>query len=215
VFKPWVLREHDNRLGGKIALYPMHPLDSFQVDEPGDLDWIAHLMRVRTPQPVVAHLADIRLLVLDFDGVLTDNRVLVDQEGKEAVWCHRGDGWGIARLKEAGVDVMVISTEQNPVVAARCRKLDIPCIHGCNDKLSALQAVAREKTLGPERIAFVGNDVNDLECLRWVAFPFVVADAMPEVQAAACLITRRPGGAGAVREVCDSILSQKKAGHYA
>src|SRR5437588_12746340 len=79
----------------------------------------------------------IRLLVLDFDGVMTDNRVLVDQDGHESVWVHRGDGWGIARLREAGLPVVVISTETNPVVVARCRKLRIESIKGCDDKFAA------------------------------------------------------------------------------
>ena len=215
VFKPWVLRQEGNRLGGKIALFPMPVLDSFQVDEPEDLDLMEQLLAVRPPASASLDLKQIQLLVLDFDGVLTDNRVWVDQEGREAVSCHRGDGWGIARLKEAGVEVLVLSTEENPVVAARCAKLRIPCRQGCRDKLSVLRQIAHERMLEPEAVAFVGNDVNDLACLRWVGTPIVVADAEPAVKPAACLITRRRGGSGAVREVCDLILSQKNAGSYA
>ena len=101
-------------------------------------------------------LESVELLVLDFDGVMTDNRVLVDQDGREAVWVHRGDGWGIARLREAGLPVVVISTETNPVVMARCRKLQIESIQGCDDKLAALQQLAGERNIGPDRIAYVG-----------------------------------------------------------
>jgi YrbI family 3-deoxy-D-manno-octulosonate 8-phosphate phosphatase len=150
----------------------------------------------------------IRLLVLDFDGVLTDNRVLVSQDGTEAVWCHRGDGWGIARLKERGtVAIIVISTEANRVVEARCRKLGIEFIQGCDDKLTALQLIAERMKLTPNQVAYVGNDVNDLDCLRWVGTPIVVADAMPEVHEVARLVTRRPGGYGAVREVTDWLIA--------
>src|SRR5947208_9069855 len=123
------------------------------------------------------------LLALDFDGVMTDNRVLVDQDGREAVWVHRGDGWGIARLREAGVSVVVISAETNPVVAARCRKLQIDSIQGCDDKLIALQLLARERNIDRESIAYVGNDANDLDCLKWVGLPIAVADAESEVRA--------------------------------
>ena len=116
-FRPWVIRKHHNRLGGKVAVYRMDPFDSFQIDEPGDFERIERLARLGDQQALpLPALAAIRLLVLDFDGVMTDNRVLVNQDGTEAVWCHRGDGWGIARLKERGVAIIVISTEANPVV---------------------------------------------------------------------------------------------------
>ena len=95
----------------------------------------------------VSSMKDVSLVVFDFDGVMTDNRVRVHQSGDEAVWCHRGDGLGIARLKEAGFEIVVLSTETNPVVAARCRKLKIEAIHGCDDKRSALQHFARERNL--------------------------------------------------------------------
>lgn len=154
----------------------------------------------------------IRLLVLDFDGVMTDNRVLVDQDGREAVWVHRGDGWGIAGLREAGVPVVVISTETNPVVAARCRKLQIELIQGCNDKLAALQQLAHARGIERGSIAYVGNDVNDLGCLAWVGFPIAVADAEAEVRVVAKRITKRAGGWGAVREVADWILAPRYLG---
>lgn len=155
------------------------------------------------------NLDEIKLLVLDFDGVLTDNRVLVDQDGREAVWCHRGDGYGIGLLKKVGLDVMVLSTEPNPVVSARCRKLGIACIQNCEDKLSALKQIAAERDLKSEDIAFVGNDINDLEGLKWVGWPIVVADAVPEVLEIAKHVTTRNGGFGAVREVANWLLDHR------
>jgi YrbI family 3-deoxy-D-manno-octulosonate 8-phosphate phosphatase len=152
-------------------------------------------------------LAQVRLLLLDFDGVLTDNRVWVDQDGHESVACSRADGYGIGRVRRAGIEVLVVSTEENPVVAARCRKLGIACRQGVHDKLPLVQGLARERGLGPEQIAYVGNDLNDLECLRWVGWPVAVADALPAALAAARLVTHSPGGAGAVREVCDWLVA--------
>jgi YrbI family 3-deoxy-D-manno-octulosonate 8-phosphate phosphatase len=204
-----LLRETGNRLGGRIAVYRMDPLDSFQVDEPGDLQTVERLLRWRNHVSAPAPLVDVDLLVLDFDGVMTDDRVLVDQNGTEAVWCHRGDGWGIARLREAGIAIVVISTEVNPVVSARCRKLRIDAVQACDDKLQALQALARERGLVSSRIAYVGNDVNDLPSLRWVGVPIAVADASPHVRAACRHVTSRPGGRGAVREVADWILATR------
>ncbi len=207
VFKPWVLRELNNRLGGKIAVYRMSVRNSFQVDELDDLVLMEQLMSARTKSNV-PDLTKIKLLALDFDGVLTDNRVLVDQEGKEAVWCDRGDGWGIARLKAHGVRVVILSTETNPVVAARARKLEVECWQGLPDKLSLLKEIANKYSLHPDQVAFVGNDVNDLECLRWAGVAIAVADAHPTVLATAQIVLTKPGGRGAVREVADWILQE-------
>ena len=225
IFKPWVLRQFNNRLGGKIAVYRMSHLNSFQIDDPADLELVESLMShrarslsasdgeragVRCPPSHVSFASDlckIKLLVLDFDGVLTDNRVLVQENGKEAVYCSREDGLGLEMLRETGrVEVVVISKEKNPVVAARCRKLGIECIQGCDDKLSKLKQKAESRKLKPEEVAYVGNDVNDLECLCWVGLPIAVCDAAPEVLAVAKWKTTKPGGHGAVREVCDLLL---------
>ncbi len=152
-----------------------------------------------------------KLFVLDFDGVLTDNRVLVGQDGQESVLCHRGDGLGIEKLRGAGVAVVVLSKERNPVVAARCKKLGIECLQGEDDKLPTLQALARRKGLEAAQVAYVGNDVNDLECLSWVGTPIAVADSEPEVLRVADWVTTKIGGHGAVREVCDASASRARA----
>jgi YrbI family 3-deoxy-D-manno-octulosonate 8-phosphate phosphatase len=189
----------------------MDPLDSLQVDEPSDLLAVERLLRWRGHAATPPHLVGIDLLVLDFDGVLTDDRVLVDQHGHEAVWCHRGDGWGLARLREAGVGIIVLSAETNPVVSARCKKLRIEAVQSCDDKLAALQQIATTRGIAPGRIAYVGNDVNDLACLAWVGTPIAVADAAPDVRAACRHVTTRPGGHGAVREVCNWILAARQS----
>jgi len=161
---------------------------------------------IQESYPPTTHLGQVKLLILDFDGVLTDNRVLVSQHGTEAVWCNRGDGWGIARLKEQGIEVLVLSTEPNPVVRARCQKLNIDCIHGCNDKLAALKRLIVERSLEPLEVAYVGNDVNDLAAMSYVGTPIAVADAVPEIINIACITTSNKGGYGAVREVAELIL---------
>jgi N-acylneuraminate cytidylyltransferase len=209
IFKTWVLRKLNNRLGGRIALHRMDPLDSFQIDESGDIELIEHLMSFRRPRPGV-DFSKVRLLVLDFDGVLTDNRVFVSQDGTESVACSRGDGFGIGLLLQAGIEVVVVSKEQNPVVTARCRKLSIPCIQSCDDKLPVVKKLAADRGLAPGQLAYVGNDLNDLECLRWVGIPVGVADSVDAVRAAVKWLTRAPGGHGAVREVCDLILQHHK-----
>ncbi|KAB2835513.1 MAG: acylneuraminate cytidylyltransferase, partial [Candidatus Brocadia sp.] len=143
IFKPEILRKYNNRLGGKIALYPMRSLDSFQIDEPEDLDLIETLMKRELGEDAgIPPLGDVKLLVLDFDGVMTDNRVIVDETGREAVIANRADGLGIERLKRMGIEVIVLSKETNPVVAARCRKLSVPYVQGENDKVSTLIRIA-------------------------------------------------------------------------
>ena len=160
------------------------------------------------PKPALdrTDLNQVKLLILDFDGVLTDNRVLVSQDGTEAVWCNRGDGWGIARLKEKDIEILVLSTEPNQVVRSRCQKLGIDCIHGCNDKLAALNQIVTERSLNLTQVAYVGNDVNDLAAMNYVGMPIAVADAVPEIKNIARIITKNRGGYGAVREVADLIL---------
>ena len=216
IFKPWVLKEHNSRLGGKIAVYGMDKLDSLQVDEPDDLELIETIIAGRKAQRrgKGADLATVRLLVLDFDGVMTDNRVLVDQSGTEAVYCHRGDGWGIAQLAAAGVEVVVLSTEKNPVVGARCQKLGIEYVQGLDDKLTALKKMVQQRSILPTQVAYMGNDINDLDCMQWVGMPIAVADAVAEVKEISTVVTYREGGRGAVREVCDLILDAKKGENH-
>ena len=155
-----------------------------------------------------ATIQQIRLLIFDFDGVFTDNAVYVLEDGREFVRCSRSDGLGLNRLRAIGrMDMMVLSTEENPVVSARCHKLRLPCIQGVTDKAARLGELARERNLAPGQIAYVGNDINDAGCLQLVGLPIVVADAHPDVVALGRLRTMRPGGHGAVREVCDAFCS--------
>jgi 3-deoxy-D-manno-octulosonate 8-phosphate phosphatase (KDO 8-P phosphatase) len=161
------------------------------------------------PPGVAADLAAVRLVVFDFDGVFTDNTVYVSEDGTESVRCWRGDGLGLQALERVGVQTLVLSTEVNPVVTARSRKLGVECIQGCDDKRERLLALVRERGLSLEQVAYVGNDVNDLGCLEAVRLPIVVGDAHPSVLAVARIRTTRPGGRGAVREVCDLVVSAR------
>jgi len=154
-----------------------------------------------------ALVARVRLVVFDFDGVFTDNRVLVDEDGREAAFCTRADGLGTAALQRLGLEILILSTEPNPIVAHRAAKLNIPCVHGVADKWAALQALLQERRLDAADVAYVGNDINDEACLRNVGLPICTADAHPSVKRLAKLITRRRGGDGAVRQICDAIMA--------
>jgi 3-deoxy-D-manno-octulosonate 8-phosphate phosphatase (KDO 8-P phosphatase) len=145
----------------------------------------------------------VRLVVFDFDGVFTDNTVWTDDAGNEWVRSWRGDGLGLAKLRQAGIPAWVLSTEIHPVVSRRCEKLGIPCRQGLTDKQAALEVLANEVGVSLDHVAYVGNDVNDAGCLGAVGVPIVVQDAHPDVLPLARYRTRAPGGFGAVREICD------------
>jgi N-acylneuraminate cytidylyltransferase len=153
----------------------------------------------------------VQLLVLDFDGVLTDNRVWVDQEGREMVAANRSDSLWLNILREKGMQVYVISKETNPVVAARCRKMNIPYIQGEDDKESALKKLFDEGGFDPAQAVYCGNDENDLPCFPLVGWAVAVADSSPKVLRQADFVLSRPGGHAAVRELCELILTDKRS----
>jgi N-acylneuraminate cytidylyltransferase len=156
---------------------------------------------------------DIKLIVLDFDGVMTDNRVWVDEQGQEMVAASRSDSLGLEILrKRTGIEVMVLSRETNKVVKARCDKLGLPVLQAVLDKKQAIQDVIAAKTLSPSQVIFMGNDTNDLPVFPEVGFAAAPADAHPEVIRRADLVLSMLGGKGAVRELCDLILSRLNDG---
>lgn len=155
-------------------------------------------------------LASVRLVVFDFDGVFTDNTVIVSQDGTESVRCWRSDGLGLSRLAAVGIPACIVSTEKNPVVSQRAQKLKIECRQGVDDKARAVLELCRDKGVDPRDAAFVGNDINDIPAFRVVGVPIAVADAYPEVLPHAPHRTTRPGGLGAVREVCDWIVAARR-----
>jgi N-acylneuraminate cytidylyltransferase len=157
------------------------------------------------PRPLPEHVA---LLVLDFDGVMTDDRVWVDQNGLEMVAANRRDGLGIAALHKAGIPMLVLSTETNPVVAQRCRKLNLPVIQGLSDKASALGAIMSDRQVDPNQVVYLGNDINDLPCFPIVGCAVVTADAHHNARYQADVVLTRCGGSGAVRELCDLLLHE-------
>ena len=143
--------------------------------------------------------------VFDFDGVFTDNRVWVNERGEELLAFTRSDGLGLRRLDEVGVRYLIVSMEQNPIVGARAQKLRAECLQGVDDKLPVVREHAERLGVTLEDTAYVGNDINDADCLRAVGVPVVPADAWPEVKPLARWVLSRPGGAGCVREFCDAI----------
>ncbi|CAL9561156.1 8-amino-3,8-dideoxy-manno-octulosonate cytidylyltransferase [Streptomyces sp. enrichment culture] len=214
-------RKHRHRFFGRTELVRTDPARVLEIDDPHDLARaraLAPLFDADLPQaldparaggtPVGAlpTAADIDAVVLDFDGTQTDDRVLIDASGQEFVAVHRGDGLGIAALRRSGLKLLVLSTEQNPVVAARARKLQLPVLHGVDRKDLALKQWCEEQGIAPERVLYVGNDVNDLPCFALVGWPVAVASAHDVVRGAARAVTTLSGGDGAIREIAGWIL---------
>lgn len=202
------LREHRNRFFGRIALHEVRGLTSMEIDTPADLVH-ARAVAAHLLDPSTAPHLDVDAIVTDFDGVHTDDRAAVAADGTEYVRVHRGDGLGVARARRAGIPFLILSTERDNVVAARARKLGVDVVHGSDDKAGDLLAWLAQHDLDPARVAYVGNDVNDLPPMSLVGWPVAVADAHPEVRAAARHVLTRAGGEGAVREVCDLVLAAR------
>jgi N-acylneuraminate cytidylyltransferase len=153
----------------------------------------------------------IDLIICDFDGVITDNRVWVDQDGTETVAAYRSDSVRVKALQAIGIEVMILSSEPNRVVEARARKMGVEAIHGIalNDKGRVMQDILAQKNVKSENVVFIGNDINDLPCFEVAGWAVAVADAYPEVIRAADHVLSKAGGHGALRELCDLILKNR------
>ncbi|MEU3754482.1 acylneuraminate cytidylyltransferase [Streptomyces olivoreticuli] len=200
-------RAERHRFFGRTELVRTDPARVLEIDDPHDLARARALAPLLDgPTAALPAREDVDAVVMDFDGTQTDDRVLIDADGREIVAVHRGDGLGVAALRRAGLALLILSTEANPVVAARGRKLDVPVLHGIDRKDVALKQWCEERGIAPERVLYVGNDVNDLPCFGLVGWPVAVASAHDAVRGAARAVTSAPGGRGALREIASWIL---------
>jgi N-acylneuraminate cytidylyltransferase len=202
-------------MSGKV-IHPCLIESKYSVDLDNSRDWqqaeasISSLKDdiVIPGTPFNAIRQETELLVLDFDGVLTDNRVYVNQHGEETIAAHRGDGMGISLVKKAGIEVIILTKERNPVVKARADKLDIPVYQGVDEKGAKLKEILKEKKLSREKVVYIGNDINDLPVTDLVGLVVAVQDSHPSFLEKADLVLSSNGGFGAVREFCDLLLEK-------
>ncbi len=145
-------------------------------------------------------------LVFDFDGVLTDNRVLLDQNGKEFVYCSRGDGLGFDVLRKLKKPVFILSTEENSVVTARGDKLRVSVIQGVNNKVDALQELATKENVSLDKVLYIGNDLNDYYAMSLCGYSACPADSHASIKQLANITLKTKGGAGVVRELLEDVL---------
>lgn len=152
-----------------------------------------------------------KLVVYDFDGVMTNNRVYVDQNGAEMVQVNRADGLGVAEIKKLGIEQIIISTEKNRVVSLRANKLGISCLRGIDNKKAALMDYCQKNDIDLKNVAYVGNDINDKDAMEIAGFTFCPADAHKSIKAISDHILKTKGGNGVVRELLDFIIEQKRS----
>lgn len=218
VIKPAVI------LNGSMSgnrIYPTLIDPAFTVDLDNLNDWtraewlakyggLAMVTPGKTKRPIPKKIS---LLALDFDGIVTDNRVWVNQNGEEMIAANRSDSLIMDRLREKGTEIVIISSETNPVVSARAKKMRVEAIQGVGlkDKAEVLSKLCAERGIPLDEVVFAGNDINDIPCFKIVGWAVTVPDGMNEALSEADHITIRTGGHGAVREICDLIIySQEK-----
>ena len=203
VFRADGFRESRHRFFGRIRIAEVPEWTAIEIDDEQQLG-IARALAARheLPHPIPA-----RAVVTDFDGVHTDDTAIIDADGREHVRVSREDGMGVAMLRRAGLPMLILSTEVNPVVRARAEKLRVPVLHGIDDKQSALRDWAAKTGVALDDIAYLGNDINDLPAMRIVGWPIAVANAHPQVLEQARVVLSRAGGDGAVRELIERVLS--------
>lgn len=154
----------------------------------------------------------IKLIVYDFDGVMTDNKVILREDGLESVTVNRSDGLAIGLIKNLPVPQIIITTEKNKVVWARAKKLKIPVLRGIQDKKSELVSYCARQGVSLKHVVYVGNDLNDLEAMKCVGFPICPADACSEVKRISKVVLRAKGGNGVIRELFGLISGKRSVG---
>ena len=201
------------------VIYPLVIDPKYTVDIDTLPDWAKYEAVIHSGLEVVspgrAHRSmpkAIKLIVTDFDGVLTDGRVWVNENGQETVAANRSDSMRIRQMRELGMDVIILSSEVNPVVSMRAKKMKVEALHGMglDEKGEVLKKYLAEKNIDPSQVVYLGNDFNDLPCFEIAGWSVAVADAYPDVLRVADHVLKTNGGFGALRELCDLILKEYK-----
>jgi len=203
VFKPFILTKFNNRLGGKISFYEMEFWQSLKIDSPEDIEIVETFLdaKIKHPAGPKIYLKEIELIIYDFDGVMTDNTAIIDENGKESVRINRGDGLAISYFKKAGIKQLILSTEKNKVVQKRAEKLQIEYFNNIEDKKQFLLDFVKDHNVFLKKVLYLGNDINDLEPMRIVGIPVCPKDAFPEIKEISKIVLEKDGGHGVIRNL--------------
>jgi len=196
-----------NRFFGRIGVIESQ-MPHFEIDNPDDLI-LAKVLTTQYAPRDEQKLSNVKLLVMDFDGVHTDDTVLVLPDGSEAVICSRRDGMGLELLRKAGYKLLILSKEKNTIVQKRAEKLEIPHLNSVEDKEKVLTRWLIQNNLSWDETAYIGNDINDLSCMRKAGVSFCPSDAHPDAKYEAKWILDCGGGAGALRETADLLINKQ------
>jgi len=197
-----------HRFFGKTLTYEIPKERSIEIDEDIDFFLAESLINKKKTDDISDQLPDkIEAIIFDFDGVFTDNKVFIFEDGKESVICNRGDGFGIEKIRKFNIPLFVISKENNTIIKHRCKKLKIKCSIGIQNKVAELKNLLSNNRINRLNTIYVGNDDNDLDCMKYVGCPIAVNDAVDSVKQVSKIILRSNGGNGAVREICELVLN--------
>lgn len=201
IFKPEIIKHYNNRLGGNITFYAMPLWKSYEIDNIEDLETCEYYMQKKILKTSSSELVieNTELIVYDFDGVMTDNKVVLREDGIESVVVNRADGLAIGIIKQHGIKQIILTKEKNMVVETRAAKLGIPVIRGVDNKKEVLTSYCKEYNIQLSNVVYIGNDINDLDVMRIVGYPICPADAYEEVKNVSRIILDVQGGNGVVR----------------
>jgi N-acylneuraminate cytidylyltransferase len=202
-------KKSKHRFFGKMGVYEIPADRSIDVDTPADLAIANALANFSPTQPSPETFQSIKAVIFDFDGVFTDNLVSLNEDGIESVLCSRSDGVGIKMLQDSGIQMLILSKERNLVVSARGKKLGVEVVQGCDDKKTRLTQWVKDNNLELQNCAYIGNDINDYECMEMVGLSVAPVDAHPDVDEVTIWKLRSMGGRGAIREFADSVVKNR------
>ncbi|MCW4467114.1 acylneuraminate cytidylyltransferase [Glutamicibacter sp. MNS18] len=197
------LLQNRHRFFGTVQIHQVPTEHGIDIDTEADLALANHDFTA-TDQ-----LIDVDAVVTDFDGVHTPDTAYLDEYGNESVRVSRSDGMGVERLRAAGIKFLILSKERNKVVSARAAKLNVEVAQGIESKADYLGRWMADESVNPARVAYLGNDINDVPAMELVGWPITVADARPEAHRAARHRLTRAGGTGAVRELAELVLAAR------
>lgn len=198
-----------NRISGNVKVVEMAEESFWEIDEPSDWIIIENIMKINKAVREEIFIPEIKLFLTDCDGCLTDGGMYYSENGDELKKFNTRDGMAFKQLRAKGIKTGIVTGEKVQINHRRAEKLQLDyLIDGCTDKLSAVKKLCEENSIPLENVAFVGDDINDLEVIQSVGFGCGVSNAVDEVKMSAKYITKISGGNGAIREVVDLLLKQ-------
>ena len=205
----FILLKDKNRLGGKIGIIEMPSRTAVEIDEPTDWSIVEKWLEEQLRNSLLQDIPNIRLLVVDVDGTLTDAGMYYSDDGELLKKFNTRDAKGLEMIRKEGITVAIITSEESDIVRARAKKLQLEHVFtGVKDKKTVLEQLCRELNVSLSEVAFMGDDLNDLACIKLVGFGTCPADAVNEVKQNSKYVSQCKGGKGAVRELCDFLLSR-------